>query len=123
MFCKYCGKEIADESKFCSSCGKALEVSVMTELHPKNHEIWGKLQGNKKLSYTYGLWLTLNLALLLFGNNNIFLTPTDYFYPEVGLSEISIYDIKEFIFYAFLLPFAFWLVCKLHKCYKMKNHK
>ena len=32
-------------------------------------------------------------------------------------------DIREFIFYVFLLPFVFWLVYKLHKCYKMKNHK
>ena len=24
MYCKYCGKEIADDSKFCSNCGKAL---------------------------------------------------------------------------------------------------
>ncbi len=24
MYCKYCGKEIAADSKFCSNCGKAL---------------------------------------------------------------------------------------------------
>ena len=47
----------------------------------------------------------------------------DCFYPEYGLDDISIYDIREFIFYVFLLPFVFWLVNKLHKCYKMKNHK
>ena len=44
-------------------------------------------------------------------------------YDEYGLDDISIYDIREFIFYVFLLPFVFWLVYKLHKCYKMKNHK
>lgn len=25
MFCKYCGKEIADDSVFCSKCGRSLE--------------------------------------------------------------------------------------------------
>lgn len=77
----------------------------------------------KKLSYIYSLWLTLNFALLLLGNNDVDYTPAHYFYPEEGLGEMSIYDIREFLFYAFLLPFAVWLVSKLHKCYKMKNHK
>ncbi|MBQ3824530.1 MAG: zinc ribbon domain-containing protein, partial [Spirochaetaceae bacterium] len=26
MFCKYCGKELADKAKFCSKCGKRLGV-------------------------------------------------------------------------------------------------
>ena len=46
------------------------------------------------------------------------------FFRHYFLSRTEvIYDIREFIFYAFLLPFAVWLVSKLHKCYKMKNHK
>ena len=28
MYCKHCGKEIANESKFCSFCGKSLETSL-----------------------------------------------------------------------------------------------
>ena len=124
MYCKYCGKEITDDSKFCSNCGKALNGSLTTELRLVCHEIWSKLLENKKLSYVCALWLTLNFALLLLGNDPVcYYPPAHYFYPEIGLGEISIYDIREFIFYAFLLPFAVWLVSKLHKCYKMKNHK
>ena len=27
MYCKHCGKEIADDSKYCQHCGKSLEVN------------------------------------------------------------------------------------------------
>ena len=73
---------------------------------------------------------------VLFGDDNVFRAGTigtvadktafgfvKGYCEEKGLGEMSIYDIREFIFYAFLLPFAVWLVSKLHKCYKMKNHK
>ena len=43
MYCKYCGKEIADDSKFCSNCGKALNGSLTTELRSKCHGIWSNL--------------------------------------------------------------------------------
>lgn len=26
MFCKYCGNELKEEAKFCTKCGKAVEV-------------------------------------------------------------------------------------------------
>ena len=28
MFCKYCGSEIEDNSKFCEKCGKKLDEAV-----------------------------------------------------------------------------------------------
>lgn len=31
MFCKYCGKEIAEDAKFCSICGKPISEPVLTE--------------------------------------------------------------------------------------------
>ncbi len=31
MFCKNCGKEIPDETKFCSSCGTAVELATKTK--------------------------------------------------------------------------------------------
>lgn len=34
MFCKYCGKEIDDNSKFCEMCGKEL-----TELNSQGNKI------------------------------------------------------------------------------------
>ena len=89
MYCKYCGKEIADDSKYCSNCGKALNGSLTTELRSKCHGIWSKLLENKKLSYIYSLWLTLNFALLLLGNNDVDYTPAHYFYPECRLMIYS----------------------------------
>ena len=29
MYCKHCGKEIADDSKFCQYCGKSLESNTI----------------------------------------------------------------------------------------------
>lgn len=29
MFCKYCGKEIEDDSKFCKFCGNALTQAIV----------------------------------------------------------------------------------------------
>ena len=31
MFCRYCGKEISNDAKFCSSCGSAVEVKEETK--------------------------------------------------------------------------------------------
>ena len=89
----------------------------------KCYKLLDKFHINKTCGYIYGLWLSLNLTLWLFRDSCYETNDLDCFYPEYGLDDISIYDIREFIFYVFLLPFVFWLVYKLHKCYKMKNHK
>lgn len=123
MYCKYCGKEIADDSKFCSNCGKALNGQKSFVFKSKCYKLLDKFYINKTCGYIYALWLSLNLTLWLFRDSCHENYDLDRFYPENGLDDISIYDIREFIFYVFLLPFVFWLVYKLHKCYKMKNQK
>lgn len=48
MFCKYCGKELRDGSKFCSKCGKQLaEVSVEKILENQKIEVVENNQQNK----------------------------------------------------------------------------
>lgn len=36
MFCKYCGKELADDAKFCSKCGKQLVANEQKETRDEN---------------------------------------------------------------------------------------
>ena len=60
MYCKYCGKQIDDNSQFCKFCGKKLvetkkvsieftkpNIDVHTQLN-KTLSFWGKLKNNKK---------------------------------------------------------------------------
>lgn len=48
MFCKYCGKELKDSSKFCSKCGKQLaEVSVEKILENQKIKVVENNQQNK----------------------------------------------------------------------------
>ena len=34
MFCKYCGSEIADSSKFCDKCGKPVDTQASSQTIP-----------------------------------------------------------------------------------------
>lgn len=41
MFCRYCGKELEDDSRFCSKCGKQLveEINVVTNNNSNSKKI------------------------------------------------------------------------------------
>lgn len=121
MYCKYCGKEIADDSKFCSNCGNALEGKTTKALLLKFYKLYGKAHLPKTLSYIYGLWVSLNFSLLLISDNDS--SSYQHFYPIRGIGEVDDYDIREFIFYSLLLPFALWLGINLYKSYKSRNRK
>lgn len=66
MYCKYCGKEIADDSKFCSNCGEALNGQKSFVFKSKCYKLLDKFHINKTCGYIYALWLSLNLTLWLF---------------------------------------------------------
>ena len=62
MYCKHCGKEIADDSKFCQHCGgKQLESEVRGNEAPFG-KIVSKLFSNinKKYLYAYIIWVVIN---------------------------------------------------------------
>ena len=54
MFCKYCGKEIADDAVFCSGCGKQLEGESAPKQAVKNEETETKTFTFGGLSYNNG---------------------------------------------------------------------
>lgn len=128
MFCKYCGKEIDDNTKYCSFCGKQIEeTNRLSTLKIPHINKWGL--------YFYGLWFVPNFALLLiggtaeysskalfpsafykweddftlwtFGNNHIH---TSYKYWQF---DIDFYDITDFLFYTILIPFVLFLLYKI----------
>lgn len=82
MFCKHCGKQIADDSTFCQYCGgrqnSAEQQRVKVELDgqlkaslapemPKFTWLKEFYKSHAALVMTYGLWFFVNLLLLING--------------------------------------------------------
>lgn len=125
MFCKYCGKEIDDNSKFCQYCGKALEELSSSKKLKLPHV-------NKWVGYVYGIWVAMNaLFIFLDGTNEDSrdaLFPGCYYwkepkwphnfavnarYYEPWAFNFRGYDITDFIVYAILLPFVLYILFKV----------
>lgn len=102
MFCKHCGKLIADDSTFCQYCGGRQEFIIQQPSESKNLKV--ELGGNLKASlapelpkftwlkdfyknhialvFTYGLWFLVNLLLLINGNDRKGFWPHTYKYRD-----------------------------------------
>ena len=123
MYCKHCGKEIADDSKFCQHCGGKLDkdVEVIKGEAPID-EITSKLFSNlnKKYLYAYIIWVIINTILLCLGDSDY---STNMFYPFTGYSyfDSSYYDLSEFITYVILIPLLLWLLVKTSYMEKAKS--
>lgn len=86
MYCKYCGKEIADDSKFCQHCGGKVETTSFTPKvvsKPKNNEGIVTTKDNESLAMfflaknriyiiLYVVWIIINVLLLLQGESNVY---------------------------------------------------
>ena len=109
MYCKHCGKEIADDSEFCQHCGGKLDNDIeIIKGEAPNDKILSKLFSNinKKYLYAYIIWVVINTILLVSGGGNI--GSTSYFYPFTSGSgyffNYHYYDSTEFITYVILIP-------------------
>jgi hypothetical protein len=123
MYCKYCGKELSNDSNFCPNCGKKqkegnsfglLERSKFSEL----------IVAHKKTAYCYAVWFLINLGLFIFSNQS----DSEDFYPfsrslgevlggekyYINILDADRYDFSEFFFYTVLLPLG---IIGLQKCY------
>ncbi len=107
MYCKQCGKEIADNSVFCQHCGckqdakttpsekKIIEITTTTiNLSDKS----------KKWLVIYGAWFLMTLIFL--------------FYDEEDYYEFSM-----FLIYAIFLPYVIWGGVWLYKKKSSKDSK
>lgn len=129
MYCKHCGKQISDDSKFCQYCGGTQEVSNSLPSSgskpdsPKKEKVIEIPTIKANLSNTTkwwicgsGLWVILNLVFL-FSNHSS--RPSDYFVPFEKF-DIYYYDITEFLVYVLGLPFLIWGAKMLYKKYISK---
>lgn len=128
MYCKHCGKEIADDSKFCQHCGEKL-----TEESVRNSQWKFFIVKHKKLSYTYLIWLAINIIALACGTANPHRRShftrfrrgeidTSGFFPFDG--GIGSYDLSEFIVYTLAIPLCLFAMIKLYLLFvprKIKN--
>ena len=125
MYCKHCGKEIADDSTFCQHCGKQIAENK------GNVSNGGNIIGNwlstlnKKYVLLYAIWLVLNIVFLCFGKSEIGVggwygwhySSQEYFFPftdneHTYIFDARYYDLTEFVVYAVLVPL---LICYYFK--------
>ncbi len=106
MYCKHCGKEIADDSKFCNHCGKPQDNS-------------NKSLTNKPVWVVYFIWALANLYLLM-GKKNEYcaklfypFTNDDYYCDYSWIKDF--YDFSEFIVYVFIIPAILYVVYRRYK--------
>ena len=123
MYCKHCGKEIADDSKFCQHCGgsQSTEIPIPkanseqkteTKKESKVIEIptikTNFSERTKWIILAYSTWFIFNLYWLLAGDKSG--SASEYFQPfsKKMSSSMSYYDITEFIVYVVGVPLAIW---------------
>jgi hypothetical protein len=121
MYCKDCGKPIADNSRFCSHCG-ALQKLPQTSVNPQqivSPQTVEKLKGifginiSKQVVGYYFVWFLLHLILLLI-NWKASSSANDYFWPFSKRSDLEDYDFSEFILYT-LVPLIILVIVNLFK--------
>lgn len=105
MYCKHCGKEIADDSKFCQYCGKAQDNNVPTS----NGLV--DFVTNRPVVSLYILWVIINVTCLCRGEKNGKFY--NLLYPRFFLDgdnfDLNYYQITDFIVYTILIPLVIFL--------------
>lgn len=83
MFCKHCGKEISDDSAFCSACGKATtEIGQVTRQNLENKQLKRKCTTYSKLL----TWLFI-IAFILVSCTAVFSGNSDEVPEQPTISE------------------------------------
>ncbi len=129
MYCKHCGQQIADDSKYCQHCGGKQDDSFTQSIQEKSCTDTPKVE--KTVGYStvptaisektkwyiigYGLWLAINLYWLFAGNKSS--SASEYFQPFSNQmnSSMSYYDISEFVTYIIGLPLLIIALVKINK--------
>ena len=123
MYCKHCGKQIADDSAFCQYCGDSQTQKEPTKVILPKRKIELTNKGKIWIG-VYAVWFLLNFAAIFLESNKDY-SDTTYFFPwgrkwgqkDVWVWDVSNYDISEFIVYAFIVPivaYGIYLFGKKH---------
>lgn len=123
MYCRYCGKQIDDNSIYCEHCGKSQGINNNTV---SNNPVNNKLISTIVCCFVYLLWFWINLNLFEKGSNarypnmqNNLFYPFTYkpTHPEYSMRDYNenYYGMPEFLVYVFVLPFIIFLAYKYRK--------
>lgn len=111
MFCRKCGKEIADNSQFCQYCGaKLAENANSTSFVNRVFSAIEKTKLSdkaKNILACYLIWVIINAACLIFYRK--YRDAADWLFPFAS-SDLRIYDWTDFIFYILLVPCALYCI-------------
>lgn len=122
MYCRFCGKELPNDSNFCPNCGKKQK----NESSVKKTSLENFLKEHKKLSYAYLVWLLLHLTLFLSSTQNnpngfypwnksiSYLLGDGSYYHFSLLDEYNVYDFSEFFFYTIVFPIVIFGIVTLY---------
>lgn len=119
MFCKHCGKELPNDSSFCTFCGMRTKDVYTNCLFPNNSR-------NRKVFFILIFWLAIHLFLFFCGKNERNLkrlwddphTTThsclNKVYPFTHVAnkngtiikwwDIYYYDATDFVLYVLIIP-------------------
>lgn len=126
MYCKHCGREIADDSTFCQHCGKQIVIDkdIITSKIPCDSSLFAywKTMDKKKYLLLYVIWVVLNVFFFCFHQSVIVrdirpITSLDGFFPFTNgrytyMFDVRFYDITEFAIYVFLIPLLVTITIK-----------
>ncbi len=112
MYCKHCGKEIADDSKFCQHCGEKQDVSLTIDDKGVDKNMANSIHSSivRMTILVYVVWAVLHIVCWIFGKPRTIyefgtFEPKDYFYPFTRSPfDIEYYDGSEFFVYVLLVP-------------------
>lgn len=110
MYCKNCGKEIADDSKFCQHCGTALEEST-----PKGLK-WHRLSKLDWIAILFGLaWLAYwaKDSFDYYSREICYLLEMAPTYKEWGLGEYTPYIIQKQVYGESMVHFMEYAITPL----------
>ena len=163
MYCKHCGKQITDDSTFCQYCGgkqnnidsftrETLKVElggeVKASLTPELPKLTGLknfYRNNLALILTYGVWIIINVLLLVNGGDGEGFWPHIYSYYSYGAGgaeltcfgytlwtaqtvgaiswDVDTYGLSEFLIYVVLIPLLIYIGFKVFRYYKEQESK
>lgn len=121
MYCKNCGQQIDNNSRFCSHCG-ALQKLPKTSTNTQqivSQQTVKKLEGvfginiSKQVIGYYLVWFLMHLILLLI-NWKASYYANEKFWPLSKRSELEHYEFSEFLFYT-LVPLIILIIFNLFK--------
>lgn len=134
MYCKKCGKQIADDSVFCQFCGSAQNIIANENSHSLDKQNLSnrirltirRLNGKYKFWIgVYFVWVSLNLFFVLFGNSfseaNMFFFPFSRQSHSFSYFDLKYYDVSEFVVYTILFPLLVVIIYHLWNEYHIKQ--